>query len=64
MRKGTVKFFNSAKGFGFIKPDDGSDDVFVHSSGLIDQVFENYQVKYEIERGRKGITAVNVEVLR
>lgn len=64
MRKGTVKFFNSAKGFGFIKPDDGSDDVFVHSSGLVDQVFENYQVKYEIERGRKGITAVNVEVLR
>lgn len=64
MRKGTVKFFNSTKGFGFIKPDDGSDDIFVHSSGLIDQIFENYQVKYDIERGRKGLTAVNVEILR
>lgn len=64
MRKGTVKFFNSEKGFGFIKPDDGSDDIFVHSSGLIDKIYENYQVKYDIERGRKGLTAVNVEILR
>lgn len=64
MRKGTVKFFNSAKGFGFIKPADGGDDIFVHSSGLIDQIYENYQVQFEIERGRKGLNAINVEVIK
>jgi CspA family cold shock protein len=64
MAQGTVKFFNNTKGFGFIKPEDSSEDVFVHSSGLIDQIRENDQVKYEVERGKKGLNAVRVEVIR
>ncbi len=64
MKQGTVKFFNNSKGFGFIKPSDGGEDIFVHSSGLVDQIYENYQVKYEVERGKKGLNAVNVEVIR
>jgi CspA family cold shock protein len=61
MATGTVKFFNDGKGFGFIKPDDGGEDIFVHASGLIDQVRENDKVKYTVERGKKGLNAVNVE---
>ena len=63
MNKGTVKFFNETKGFGFIVPADGSEDVFVHSSGLIDQIRENDKVEYEVERGKKGLNAVNVKVV-
>ncbi len=62
--QGTVKFFNEAKGFGFIKPDDGSADIFVHSSGLIDNIRENDKVEYEQERGKKGMNAVRVKVVR
>lgn len=61
--QGTVKFFNEAKGFGFIKPSDSGEDIFVHSSGLIDEIRENDQVQYEVERGKKGMNAVNVKVL-
>jgi cold shock protein len=61
--QGTVKFFNEAKGFGFIKPSNSSEDIFVHTSGLIDQIRENDQVEYEEERGKKGMNAVNVKVL-
>ena len=64
MAKGTVKFFNNTKGFGFIKPEDSGEDIFVHSSGLIDQIRENDQVKYEVEKGKKGFNAVKVEVVR
>jgi CspA family cold shock protein len=63
MQKGTVKFFNSSKGFGFIKPADSGEDIFVHSSGLIDEIRENDQVQYEVEKGKKGLNAVNVQVL-
>jgi len=63
MKKGTVKFFNNSKGFGFIKPEDSSQDVFVHVSGLIDEIQENDEVKYEVEQGRKGLTAINVQVV-
>lgn len=63
MQKGTVKFFNNSKGFGFIKPSDSSEDIFVHSSGLIDEIRENDQVKFDVERGKKGMNAVNVEIL-
>ena len=59
---GTVKFFNGSKGFGFIKPDDSSEDIFVHVSGLIDEVRENDQVTYDTERGKKGMNAVNVKL--
>lgn len=63
MKEGTVKFFNNTKGFGFIKPSDSGDDIFVHESGLIDEISENDKVKFEVERGRKGLNAVNVEII-
>jgi len=63
MKEGVVKFYNSAKGFGFIKPSDAGADVFVHQSGLIDEIRENDRVKYEVEQGRKGMNAVNVELI-
>ncbi|HLT72073.1 MAG TPA: cold-shock protein [Cyclobacteriaceae bacterium] len=63
MKEGTVKFFNNTKGFGFIKPTDSAEDIFVHESGLIDEIRENDKVKFEVERGRKGLNAVNVEVI-
>lgn len=62
--QGTVKFFNTEKGFGFIKPQNGSEDIFVHVSGLIDEVKENDQVEYEEQQGRKGINAINVKIVR
>jgi CspA family cold shock protein len=63
MKKGTVKFFNNTKGFGFIKPSDSDEDVFVHSSGLIDEIRENDEVQFEVEQGQKGLNAVNVELI-
>ncbi|MFT6136649.1 MAG: CspA family cold shock protein [Cyclobacteriaceae bacterium] len=63
MKEGTVKFFNATKGFGFIKPSDSGEDIFVHESGLIDEIRENDKVKFETEQGRKGINAVNVELV-
>jgi cold shock protein len=63
MNKGTVKFFNDTKGFGFIAPEDGGDDIFVHVSGLNDDIRENDSVSYEVENGRKGLNAVNVTVI-
>ena len=62
MEKGTVKFFNESKGFGFITPEDGSKDVFVHISGLNDDIREGDNVSYEVEEGQKGLNAVNVTV--
>lgn len=61
MKKGTVKFYNDAKGFGFIKPDSGS-DIFVHSSGLKEDIKENDRVVFETEQGKKGMNAVNVQL--
>ena len=60
--QGTVKFFNESKGFGFIIPSDGSAEVFVHVTGLVDSIRENDSVTFDIEQGRKGINAVNVKV--
>lgn len=63
MKEGTVKFFNKSKGFGFIKPNDSSEDIFVHQNGLIDEIYENDKVKFDVEQGRKGLNAVNVQVI-
>jgi len=63
MQEGTVKFFNATKGFGFITPADGSKDIFVHATGLSDEVGENDRVSYEVQNGQKGLNAVNVRVL-
>ena len=62
MQTGTVKFFNEEKGFGFIKPDDGGEDIFVHASGLIDEIRENDRVKFTVDQGKKGLNAINVEM--
>jgi len=55
-----VKFFNRSKGFGFITPDDGGKDVFVHQNGLKDDIDEGDKVSYDVEEGQKGLNAVNV----
>lgn len=61
MNKGTVKFFNETKGFGFIKEEESNKEYFVHVSGLVDQVKENDEVSFELEEGRKGLMAINVK---
>lgn len=60
MKTGIVKFFNETKGFGFIAPDAGGKDIFVHSSGLQDHIREGDKVQYEEESGQKGLNAKNV----
>lgn len=62
--QGTVKFFNSEKGFGFIKTDGSNEEVFVHATGLVDEIKENDHVNFETVQGRKGMNAVNVTVVR
>ncbi|MFA6084888.1 cold-shock protein [Mucilaginibacter sp.] len=62
-KEGTVKFFNTVKGFGFISQSDDRSDIFVHSTGLIDEIRENDHVQYDVEEGKKGLNAVNVKVI-
>jgi cold shock protein len=64
MKEGVVKFFNNSRGFGFIRPTGSDKDVFVHESGLIDEIHENDKVKFEEEMGKKGLSAINVEVIK
>lgn len=61
--EGKVKFFNYSKGFGFITPDNSSKDVFVHETGLKEEIKENDKVQFEVEEGKKGPQAVNVKVI-
>ena len=63
MKKGTVKFFNDSKGFGFIVDDETRTEYFVHVSGLIDEVKEGSSVEYELKEGRKGLNAFNVTLI-
>ncbi|PTX61698.1 putative cold-shock DNA-binding protein [Kordia periserrulae] len=63
MQEGTVKFFNNSKGFGFITSNDSGEDIFVHSTGLVDNIREDDKVQYKTEQGKKGLNAVNVQVV-
>ena len=63
MGKGTVKFFNESKGFGFIVEEETNKEHFVHISGLIDEIREGDDVEFDLQEGRKGMNAVNVKVL-
>ncbi len=63
MNKGTVKFFNESKGFGFISEEGTSKEHFVHISGLIDEIREGDSVEFELQEGKKGLNAVNVKVI-
>lgn len=64
---GTVKWFNSEKGFGFITPENGGKDVFVHFSGIVGENFktlnENDKVEFEVQDGQRGPAAVEVKVI-
>lgn len=63
MNKGTVKFFNDTKGFGFISEEGTSKDYFVHVSGLNDEIREGDEVEFDLEEGKKGLNAVNVSIV-
>lgn len=62
MYSGTVKFFNESKGFGFIVDNSSKEEIFVHVTGLIDNIREGDVVNYNTERGKKGMNAVDVKV--
>lgn len=63
MIKGTVKFFNETKGFGFIVEEDSNKEHFVHVSGLIDEIKEGDFVEFELKEGKKGLNAIDVKVV-
>jgi len=63
MSNGTVKFFNTSKGFGFITPDEGEKDVFVHANDIVDEINEGDKVSFDVEESEKGLNAVNVKVV-
>jgi CspA family cold shock protein len=62
MNKGTVKFYNDSKGFGFIKDNESTKEYFVHSTGIKESIRENDAVTYDLEEGKKGLNAVNVKL--
>ena len=63
MKEGTVKFFDTTKGFGFIKETGSNQEFFVHISDLVDEIKENDLVSFDVKRGKKGLNAVNVKVI-
>ena len=64
MSKGTVKFFNETKGFGFIKEEGSNSEHFVHISGWIDEIREGDEVEFELQEGKNGMNARKVNVLQ
>lgn len=62
MNKGTVKFFNESKGFGFIVEEGTNKEYFVHVTGLVDEIKEGDEVSFELKDGKKGLNAVSVKV--
>ncbi len=62
--KGKVKFINEEKGFGFIKPAGAGDDIFVHSSGILDDIYENDRVEFDLKQDKRGMSAINVRVIK
>lgn len=62
MNKGTVKFFNETKGFGFVKDEENGQEYFVHVSGLVDTIDKDDEVTFDLQEGRKGLNAVNVKL--
>ncbi len=62
MNKGTVKFFNEAKGFGFIKNTANGQEIFVHVSGCINEIKQDDEVVFETQEGKKGLNAINVKL--
>ena len=63
MATGIVKFFNYTKGYGFIIPSDGSKEIFVHSVGVNESIKKGDRVSYTVEKGPKGLNAVNVSLM-
>ncbi len=63
-KEGTVKFFNFKKGFGFITVKDSDEEIFVHSTGLIDKIKDNKKVTFDVEKTDKGLTAINVRLIK
>jgi CspA family cold shock protein len=64
MKTGTVKFFNEAKGFGFIKVDESNEEIFVHANDLKETLRENDRVQFDIAEGKKGLNATNVNKIK
>jgi cold shock CspA family protein len=64
IRRGTVSFFNTSKGYGFIRDHETQESIFVHANGLIDEIHENDKVTFEVQMGHKGPNAVEVKLIR
>lgn len=62
MKKGKVKFFNTSKGFGFIQDNETGQDIFVHVSGLKQDIREGDMVVFDVTQGKKGLNAINVKL--
>ncbi|MCO4814982.1 MAG: cold shock domain-containing protein [Flavobacteriales bacterium] len=63
MNRGTVKFFNESKGFGFIVEEGSGKEHFVHVTGIIDEIKEGDEVEFDLKEGKKGLNAVDVKVV-
>lgn len=63
MNTGKIKFYNSQKGFGFIKDNNSDNEYFVHATGLLEDIRENDEVVFELTNGKKGLNAINVKLV-